>query len=53
MKPIATDTNDFPRLRRENCIYVDKTEYVHHLVAHSDTRLSRQLRRREVLTLIA
>ena len=24
MRPIATDTNDFPRLRREGCIYVDR-----------------------------
>ena len=39
MKPIATDTNDFPRLRRENCIYVDKTEYVHHLVSQLGSRL--------------
>ena len=39
MKPIATDTNDFPRLRRENCIYVDKTEYVHHLVSQPGSRL--------------
>ena len=39
MKPIATDTNDFPRLRRENCIYVDKTEYVHSLVSQPGSRL--------------
>ena len=39
MKPIATDTNDFPRLRRENCIYVDKTEYVHRLVSQPGSRL--------------
>ena len=25
MRPIATDTNDFPRLRNDGCIYVDKT----------------------------
>lgn len=28
MRLIATDTNDFPRLRSEGCIYVDKTEFV-------------------------
>ncbi len=39
MKPIAADTNDFPRLRRENCIYVDKTEYVHRLVSQPGSRL--------------
>ena len=39
MKPIATDTNDFPRLRGENCIYVDKTEYVHRLVSQPGSRL--------------
>ena len=39
MRPIATDTNDFPRLRRENCIYVDKTEYVHRLVSQPGSRL--------------
>ena len=39
MRPIATDTNDFPRLRRENCIYVDKTEYVHCLVSQPGSRL--------------
>ena len=26
MRPIATDTNDFPKLRGNGCIYVDKTE---------------------------
>ena len=39
MRPIATDTNDFPLLRRENCIYVDKTEYVHRLVSQPGSRL--------------
>ena len=36
---MATDTNDFPRLRRENCIYVVNTEYVHRLVSQPGSRL--------------
>ena len=39
MRPIATDTNDFPRLRNEDCIYVDKTRYVHRLVSTPGSRL--------------
>ena len=39
MKPIATDTNDFPSLRRDGKIYVDKTEYVHRMVSDANTRL--------------
>ena len=39
MKPIATDTNDFPSLRRDGKIYVDKTEYVHRMVCDPNTRL--------------
>lgn len=27
MRPIATDTADFPSLRKKGCIYVDKTMY--------------------------
>lgn len=27
MRPIATDTHDFPSLRRDGCIYVDKTAH--------------------------
>ena len=34
MRPIATDTHDFPSLRRDGCIYVDKTKYIHRLVAN-------------------
>ena len=33
MRPIATDTNDFPALRRNGKIYVDKTEYVHRMAS--------------------
>ena len=39
MRPIATDTNDFPSLRRDGKIYVDKTEYVHRMVNDPNTRL--------------
>ena len=39
MKPIATDTNDFPKLRVRGCIYVDKTEFVHRMVSDANTRL--------------
>ncbi|MBE6398179.1 MAG: AAA family ATPase, partial [Lentisphaerae bacterium] len=39
MKPIATDTHDFPSLRRCGKIYVDKTMFVHRLAAHPDARL--------------
>ena len=39
MRPIATDTNDFPSLRRDGKIYVDKTMFVHRLVADSNTKL--------------
>ena len=39
MRPIATDTNDFPKLRERGCIYVDKTEFVHRMVSDASTRL--------------
>jgi hypothetical protein len=39
MKPIATDTHDFPSLRRCGKIYVDKTMFIHRLAAHPDARL--------------
>ena len=39
MKPIATDTNDFPKLRENGCIYVDKTEFVHRMVSDVGTNL--------------
>ena len=29
MRPIATDTHDFPSLRRDGKIYVDKTEFIY------------------------
>ena len=39
MRPIATDTHDFPLLRKQNCIYVDKTMYIHRLATSVGTRL--------------
>ncbi len=39
MKPIATDTNDFPSLRRDGKIYVDKTGFVFRMVTDRDSRL--------------
>ena len=39
MRPIATDTNDFPSLRRDGKIYVDKTMYVHRMASDANTRL--------------
>jgi len=39
MRPIATDTHDFPSLRRDGKIYVDKTEFIYRLIAHNDTKL--------------
>ncbi len=39
MRPIATDTHDFPSLRREGCIYVDKTKFIHRLVTTKGARL--------------
>ncbi|MBO4288045.1 MAG: ATP-binding protein, partial [Kiritimatiellae bacterium] len=39
MKPIATDTHDFPSLRRDGKTYVDKTMFIHRLVSDADTKL--------------
>ena len=39
MRPIATDTADFPSLRRDGKIYVDKTMFVHRLVGNPSSRL--------------
>lgn len=32
LKPILTDTGDFPKMRRKGGIYVDKTAYFHRLI---------------------
>jgi len=39
MKPLATDTHDFPKLREKGCIYVDKTRFIHRLVTDVGTSL--------------
>ena len=39
MRPIATDTHDFPKLREKGCIYVDKTEFIYRLVSDVGTNL--------------
>ena len=39
MRPIATDTSDFPKLREKGCIYVDKTAFVHRMVSCEGTSL--------------
>ncbi len=39
MRPIATDTHDFPSLRRDGCIYVDKTMFIHRLVTNVGAKL--------------
>ena len=39
MRPIATDTHDFPRIRNEGCIYVDKTMFMHRLISTVGTNL--------------
>ena len=39
MRPIATDTHDFPSLRKEGCIYVDKTMFVHRLATTIGAKL--------------
>ena len=39
MKPIATDTADFPSLRKDGCIYVDKTMYLHRLISTKGSKL--------------
>ena len=39
MRPIATDTHDFPSLRRDGCIYVDKTMFMHRLLTTVGSKL--------------
>ena len=39
MRPIATDTADFPSLRKRGCIYVDKTKYMHCLIDNDEAKL--------------
>lgn len=39
MKPIATDTADFPQMRKEGKIYVDKTAFLYDLVSNANAKL--------------
>ena len=39
MRPIATDTADFPSLRKRGCIYVDKTMFMHRLIDTNEAKL--------------
>ena len=39
MRPIATDTHDFPSLRERGCIYVDKTMFMHRMASDVGTNL--------------
>ena len=39
MRPIATDTHDFPRIRRDGKIYVDKTAFIYRLVTDPNSNL--------------
>ena len=39
LRPLATDTHDFPSMRRRGCIYVDKTAFIHRLVTDVNSRL--------------
>ena len=39
MRPLATDTHDFPSIRERGCIYVDKTMFIHRLVTNASARL--------------
>ena len=56
MRPIATDTADFPKLREKGCIYVDKTMFMHRMASDVGTNLffiSRPRRFGKSLTLSA
>lgn len=39
MRPIAIDTHDFPRIRRDGKIYVDKTAFIYRLVTDPNSNL--------------
>ena len=39
LKPINTDSQDFPSLRKDGCIYVDKTGFIHRMISTRGTRL--------------
>ncbi len=39
MRPMAIDTHDFPKLRKNGCACVDKTMFLHRLVSDVGTNL--------------
>ena len=39
MKPLATDTHDFPSIRKAGKIYVDKTMFMHRLVTDPNSKI--------------
>ena len=39
MRPIATDTHDFPKLRSKGCVYVDKTMSMRQLAADPNANI--------------
>ena len=39
MRPLVTDTHDFPFIRRHGRVYADKTMYIHRLVSDPDSNL--------------
>ena len=38
LQPILTDSSDFPEIRGNGCVYVDKTAYFHDLITRLDAR---------------
>jgi len=38
LQPILTDSSDFPELRQKDCVYIDKTAYLHRLLAGPNAR---------------
>ena len=56
LQPILTDSSDFPEIRGNGCVYVDKTAYFHDLITRLDARrffLSRPRRFGKSLTVSA
>ncbi len=37
LQPIMTDSGDFPKIRENRCVYVDKTAYFHRLASGADS----------------
>ena len=39
MRPLATDTHDFPSIRKDGKIYVDKTMFMHRLISDPNSKI--------------